>query len=137
MVSIIVGGKGSGKTKKMIDIINASAAGSAGNLVCIEHSMKLTYDIHHDVRLIDMVEYNIENADMLFGFISGILAGNYDIVEIYVDGVLKVLNKDVAALSALLKKLDALTGENVKLVVTVSVDENELGDELNKYQRAN
>ncbi len=136
MVSIIVGGKGSGKTKKMIDIINTSASGSAGNLVCIEHSMKLTYDVHHDVRLIDMVEYNIENADMLFGFISGILAGNYDIVEIYIDGILKVLNKDIHVLEALLKKLDSLTGENVKLVVTVSVDENELGSELGKYPRA-
>ncbi len=136
MVSIIVGGKGSGKTKKMIDIINASAAGSAGNLVCIEHSMKLTYDIHHDVRLIDMVEYNIENADMLFGFISGILAGNYDIVEIYVDGILKVLDKDLSTLEALLKKLDELTGENVKLVVTVSLDENELSDGIKKYSVA-
>ncbi len=136
MVSIIVGGKGSGKTKRMIDIINTSAAGSAGNLVCIEHSMKLTYDVHHDVRLIDMVEYKIDNADMLFGFISGILAGNYDIVEIYVDGILKVLNKDLNALSLLLKKFDELTGENVKLIVTVSADENEIIDEIKKYPRA-
>ncbi len=136
MVSIIVGGKGSGKTKKMIDIINASAAGSAGNLVCIEHSMKLTYDIHHDVRLIDMVEYKIENMDMLFGFISGILAGNYDIVEIYIDGILKVLNKDINVLANLLEKLDELTGENVKLIVTVSADENEIGEEISKYPRA-
>ncbi len=136
MVSIIVGGKGSGKTKKMIEIINTSASGSAGNLVCIEHSMKLTYDIHHDVRLIDMVEYNIENSDMLFGFISGILAGNYDIVEIYIDGILKVLNKDIAELERLLKKLDSLTGDNIKLIVTVSVDENELGAEISKYTRA-
>ncbi len=133
MVSIIVGGKGSGKTKKMIDIINSSAAGSAGNLVCIEHSMKLTYDVHHDVRLIDMVEYSIENSDMLFGFISGILAGNYDIVEIYIDGILKVLDKDIQALEVLLKKFDTLTGDNVKLIVTVSVDENELTDEIKKY----
>ncbi len=136
MVSIIVGGKGSGKTKRMIDIINASASGSAGNLVCIEHSMKLTYDIHHDVRLIDMVEYNIENSDMLFGFISGILAGNYDIVEIYIDGILKVLDKDINSLERLLNKLDALTGDNIKLIVTVSVDESELGAEISKYTRA-
>ncbi len=136
MVSIIVGGKGSGKTKKMIDIINASAAGSAGNLVCIEHSMKLTYDIHHDVRLIDMVEYKVENSDMLFGFISGILAGNYDIVEIYIDGILKVLNKDMGTLATLLSKLNELTGENVKLIVTVSADESDIGEEISKYPRA-
>ncbi len=135
MVSIIVGGKGSGKTKKMIDIINASASGSAGNLVCIEHSMKLTYDVHHDVRLINMVEYKIENSDMLFGFVSGILAGNYDIVEIYIDGILKVLNKDLSILAALLKKFDELTGENVKLIVTVSADEVDLNDEIKKYPR--
>ncbi len=136
MVSIIVGGKGSGKTKKMIELINASATTSPGNIVCIEHSMKLTYDVHHDVRLIDMVEYKIDNCDMLFGFMSGILAGNYDIVELYVDGVLKVLKHNLAQLEELLAKLDALSGESIKIIVTVSEDEAVLTEALKKYPRA-
>ncbi len=136
MVSLIVGGKGSGKTKKMIEIINESASTSPGNIVCIEHSMKLTYDVHHDVRLINMVEYKIEDCTMLFGFISGILAGNYDIVEVYIDGVLKVLKHDLALLETLLEKLEKLSGESIKIVVTVSEDEADLTEKIKKYPRA-
>ena len=90
MIQLIVGGKGSGKTKKMIDMINDSAKTTPGNIVCIEKSMKLTYDIDHAARLIDVDEYKISGYDMLYGFIAGILAGNYDIVEVYLDGVLKL-----------------------------------------------
>lgn len=135
MVNLIVGGKGSGKTKKMIDIINTSAATSPGNLVCIEHSMKLTYDIHHAVRLIDVVEYGIGGADMLFGFVSGVLAGNYDIVEVYIDGILKMLDHNITALDTILLKLDKLSGEAIKIIITVSVDEPQLTEELKKYYR--
>ena len=73
MIQLIVGGKGSGKTKKMIDMINDSAKTTPGNIVCIEKSMKLTYDIDHAARLIDVDEYKISGYDMLYGFIAGIL----------------------------------------------------------------
>ena len=75
MIQLIVGGKGSGKTKKMIDMINDSAKTTPGNIVCIEKSMKLTYDIDHAARLIDVDEYKISGYDMLYGFIAGILVG--------------------------------------------------------------
>ena len=75
MIQLIVGGKGSGKTKKMIDMINASAKTTPGNIVCIEKCMKLTYDIDHSARLIDVDEYSIDGYDMLYGFIAGVLAG--------------------------------------------------------------
>lgn len=102
MIQLIVGGKGSGKTKKMIDMINDSAKTTPGNIVCIEKSMKLTYDIDHAARLIDVDEYKISGYDMLYGFIAGILAGNYDIVEVYLDGVLKLGNHDLDGLGKLL-----------------------------------
>ena len=102
MIQLIVGGKGSGKTKKMIDMINASAKTTPGNIVCIEKSMKLTYDIDHSARLIDVDEYGIDGYDMLYGFVAGVLAGNYDIVEVYLDGVLKLGHHDLGALAALL-----------------------------------
>ena len=101
MIQLIVGGKGSGKTKKMIDMINDSAKTTPGNIVCIEKSMKLTYDIDHAARLIDVDEYKISGYDMLYGFIAGILAGNYDIVEVYLDGVLKLGNHDLDGLGKL------------------------------------
>ena len=67
MIQLIIGGKGSGKTKKMIDMINESAKTTPGNIVCIEKSMKLTYDIDHNARLIDVDEYKIEGYEMLYG----------------------------------------------------------------------
>ncbi|MEG0486088.1 MAG: hypothetical protein RR576_11645 [Oscillospiraceae bacterium] len=133
MISLIVGGKGSGKTKKMIDQINESAKTTPGNIVCIEKSMKLTYDIDHAARLIDVDEYKIGNYDMLYGFVAGILAGNYDIVEVYIDGVLKLGDHDLEGLGTLLAKLDILSGEGVKLIVTVSSDEAALPDSVRKY----
>lgn len=136
MIQLIVGGKGSGKTKKMIDMINESAKTTPGNIVCIEKSMKLTYDINYKARLIDVDEYNVSGYDMLYGFIAGILAGNYDIVEVYLDGVLKLGNHDLEGLGKLLGELEALVKENVKMVVTVSADLEALPESVRKYARA-
>ena len=133
MIQLIVGGKGSGKTKKMIDMINESAKTTPGNIVCIEKSMKLTYDINYKARLIDVDEYSISGYDMLYGFIAGILAGNYDIVEVYLDGVLKLGNHDLEGLGKLLGELEARVKENVKMVVTVSADMEMLPDSVRKY----
>ncbi|MEG1104540.1 MAG: hypothetical protein RSC96_02320 [Oscillospiraceae bacterium] len=134
MIKLIIGGKGSGKTKAMIDMINSAAKTTPGNIVCIEKSMKLTYDIDHAARLIDVDEYKINGYDMLYGFISGILAGNYDIVEVYVDGVLKIGNQDINGLGKLLDDLNALAGDNIKIIVTVSAEESVLPAEVKKYQ---
>ncbi len=133
MINLIVGGKGSGKTKKMIEMINTSAKTTPGNIVCIEKSMKLTYDIDHAARLIDVDEYRINGYNMLYGFIAGILAGNYDIVEVYLDGVLKLGNHDLDGLGTLLDELAVLTGDSIKMVVTVSADESALPESVKKY----
>ena len=133
MINLIVGGKGSGKTKKMIDMINASAKTTPGNIVCIEKSMKLTYDIDHAARLIDVDEYKINGYNMLYGFVAGILAGTYDIVEVYLDGVLKLGNHDLDGLGVLLDELAALTGDSIKMVVTVSADLEALPESVKKY----
>lgn len=133
MIQLIVGSKGSGKTKKLIDQINTSAKTTPGNIVCIEKSMKLTYDIDHAARLIDVDEYKINGYDMLYGFVAGVLAGNYDIVEVYLDGVLKLGNHDLEGLGSLLDCLSELTGDSVKMVVTVSADLEELPEGVKKY----
>lgn len=132
MIQLIVGGKGSGKTKKMIDMINESAKTTPGNIVCIEKSMKLTYDINYKARLIDAEEYRISGYDMLYGFIAGILAGNYDIVEVYLDGVLKLGNHDLEGLGKLLAELETLV-KDVKMVVTVSANMDALPESVRKY----
>ena len=133
MLKLIVGTKGSGKTKTMIDMIDKATKTTSGNIVVIEKCMKLTTEINHAARLVDVDEYGVVGADMLYGFVAGVLAGNYDITELYVDGILKVGGRDYEALGKTLAAMDALAGENVKVIVTVSADEAELPDSVTKY----
>lgn len=133
MINLIVGSKGSGKTKQLIERINASAKTTPGNIVCIEKSMKLTYDIDHAARLIDVDEYNINGYETLYGFIAGVLAGNYDIVEVYLDGILKIGGHDLDGLGDVLEKLDKLSGKDIKITVTVSANEEDLPESVKKY----
>jgi len=134
MVKIITGKKGSGKTKVLIDMINEAAKSTRGNIVCIEKGLKLTYDINHSVRLTDMEDYNLEGIDMFYGFVNGMIAGNFDIKEIYVDGILKVVGRDYAELGVLFDKLDKITGDDIKCIITVSADDDELPDSVMKYK---
>ena len=133
MIQLIVGTKGSGTTKTLVDMINAGTRTTSGNVVVIEKGMQLTYDIDHQARLVDMDEYHVAGADMFYGFVAGVLAGNYDITELYIDGVLKVLDHDLAALGNVLDQLNAIAGESLKLVVTVSADRDTLPESVSKY----
>lgn len=133
MIQLIVGTKGSGKTKTLVDMINAGTRTTSGNVVVIEKGMQLTYDIDYKARLVDMDEYHVVGADMFYGFVAGVLAGNYDITELYIDGVLKVLDHDLDTLGKVLDQLSAIAGENLKLVVTVSADRAALPESVSKY----
>ena len=135
MIKLIVGPKGAGKTKTMIDMINAAVKTTEGNIVVIEKSMKLTTDINHAARLLDVDEYGIQGADMLYGFVAGVLAGNYDITELFLDGLLKIVDHDMDAAAALLARLDAIT-KDVEVIVTVSSAEDALPDSIKKYPHA-
>ena len=135
MIKQIVGPKGAGKTKTMIDMINAAVKTTEGNIVVIEKSMKLTTDINHAARLLDVDEYGIQGADMLYGFVAGVLAGNYDITELFLDGLLKIVDHDMDAAAALLARLDAIT-KDVEVIVTVSSAEDALPDSIKKYPHA-
>ena len=97
MINVIMGLKGSGKTKKLIDSINECLATATGDVVCIEYGKKLTYDVNYRVRLVDSKEYGICNPDMLKGFLSGLHAGNFDITNIYIDNLYKTIGSDRAA----------------------------------------
>lgn len=133
MIKLIVGTKGTGKTKAMIDMINSAVKTTNGNVVVVEKGMKLTYDIDHAARLIDLDEYKISGGAMLYGFVAGLLAGNYDITEMYIDGVLKVLDHDVTKLGVVLDEIAAIAGDSVKVTVTVSADEAALPHDVKKY----
>lgn len=134
MIKLIIGAKGSGKTKKMIDMINSVTATTSGNVVVVEKSMQLTYDIDHAARLVDLDEYNIAGYDMMFGFVAGMLAGNYDITEMFVDGILKTCDHDLNGLGAFLAKVEKLAADaNTNVTITISADEAVLPDDVKKY----
>lgn len=133
MIKLIVGAKGSGKTKTMIEQINQVAKTTTGNVVVIEKSMKLTYDIDHAARLIDLDEYKIEGCDMLYGFLSGVMAGNYDITNMYIDGILKVCGREYDKVAHLLDVLNAMSGDNMQITVTISADRADLPESITKY----
>ena len=135
MIKLIVGPKGAGKTKTMIDMINAAVKTTEGNIVVIEKSMKLTTDINHAARLLDVDEYHVEGADMLYGFVAGVLAGNYDITELFIDGLLKIVDHNMDAAAALLAKIDSITN-GVEVIVTISSAEETLPESIKKHPHA-
>jgi hypothetical protein len=132
MITLIVGKKGSGKTKKLIECANEAIAKSKGNIIVIEKGLKLTYDISHQARLIDTDAYGIQGADALCGFISGICAGNYDVTDIFVDSTLKIIGHDMKTLSTFAEKMNALSAlADTKITLLVSVDSSDLPEDIN------
>lgn len=132
MVTLLIGKKGSGKTKKLIQLANEAVAASQGNVVVIEKGAKLTYDITSKARLIDTDQYQIKGYDMLFGFLSGICAGNYDVTDILIDSTFKICPEAVGGLEAFTKKLQDLSeNSEANFVVLISAAEEDIPSDLN------
>ena len=136
MVRVIMGVKGTGKTKQMIELINSAAKSESGSVVCIEQGTKLTYDIHYQIRLVEAQEYAIQNFDMLRGFISGLHAGNYDITHVFIESLTKIVGADPGS-PGVEQFLDWLNdfGEknNIKFTVTISADASLASEGVKKY----
>ena len=132
MVTLLIGKKGAGKTKKLIALANEAVAASSGNVVVIEKGAKLTYDVTHKARLIDTDQYSICGFDMLYGFISGICAGNYDVTDILVDSTFKIAPEAISGLESFTKKLQDLSETtSTNIVVLVSADEADIPESIN------
>ena len=136
MVRVIMGVKGTGKTKQMIELINTAVQSEHGNVVCIERGPKLTYDINYKIRLVEASHYDMKDYDFLKGFVSGLYAGNYDITHIFIDSLTKIVPSEAADL-AVEDFLDWLNdfGEdnNIKFTVTISADSSLASDGVKKY----
>ena len=135
MVRLIMGMKGSGKTKQLIELINNAAKDEPGNVVCIEANRTMTYDIHYHIRLIDAQEYKLNSYDLFRGFISGLYAGNYDISHVFIDNLCKTVGADVnSETEGFLNWLDVFGEKNgIKFTVTISADAATATDDIKKY----
>lgn len=133
MIKLITGKKGTGKTKILIDQINEAVKSTNGNLVCIEKGDNIRRSISFRVRWCDAESFAIEGYDAFYGFVAGMLAGNFDIKDVFVDGILKIGGRDFEALGNLLEKLDKLTGDEANVVFTVSADNEELPESVKRF----
>ena len=134
MIHVIMGLKGSGKTKKLIDSIHAAVAEASGDVVCIEYGKKLTYDVNYKVRLVDSEEYGIKNVDMLKGLISGLHAGNFDITHVYIDNLYKTIGtsrEDGEAFVIWCAEFAKVN--NMEITVTISDDPALASDAMKEY----
>ena len=134
MIHVIMGLKGSGKTKKLIDAINAAVAEAHGDVVCIEYGKALTYDVTYKVRLVDSKEYGIKSAEMLKGFLSGLHAGNFDITNVFIDNLYKTIGSDVAVAEEFVAWCAKFAADNVmEITITISEDPANVSEGMKQY----
>lgn len=134
MLKIMIGLKGTGKTKTLIEKVNTAAAASKGDVVCIEKGTQLRFDITSKVRLIDTEEYLVRDAEALYGFIAGILASNYDVTDLFVDNTFKICGGNIGALDAMLENVNALLAKHdVNVFMTASIPVEDATDTIKKY----
>ncbi len=135
MVQIIMGLKGSGKTKKLVDLVRAAVNGETGDVVCIEKERKLTFDIPYQARLIEAGTYDIGTYEFLKGLICGVHAGNYDITHFFIDNFYKLVNdkspEELEKFMAWLNKFSEQ--EKISFIISISADPDTVSDKVRAY----
>lgn len=130
MIKLIIGKKGSGKTKKLVDLVNAAANESLGNVVCIEKGDTLTFSVTHKARLIDADACGISGYGEYYGLLAGVKAGNHDVTHIFGDATLRIGSRNYEELAVFLERLSKIN--DVEFLFTVSCDESELPERIFK-----
>ena len=135
MVSILMGLKGSGKTKRLVELVREAVKEETGDVVCIEKERKLTYDIPYQARLIEAGAYDIGSYEFLKGLICGIHAGNYDITHFFIDNFYKLVNdKSPEAFAAFIAWLEKFSeNERISFVLSVTSDPETAPESLKPY----
>lgn len=127
MIYLIIGNKGAGKTKRLIELVNGAVEKSNGNVVCIEKERLLTYNINYRARLVETDHYDVYGYDAFYGFLCGLVAGDHDITDILVDATLKIGGRDYEALANFLEKVSVLSkNAEQDITFTISCDESDL-----------
>ena len=134
MLKLIIGVKGTGKTKTLINMVNTAVENSKGDVVCIEKGVKLRYDVKYQARLIDTEEYFISDAQALYGFLAGIFASNHDVTDLFIDSALKICKNNIADFDVFVEEVNKLSEKaGVNVVVTSSIPVEEASETVKKY----
>ena len=134
MIHVIMGLKGSGKTKKLIEAITTAVSSTNGDVVCIEYGRKLTYDVTYKVRLVDSKEYGISTPEMLKGFLSGLHAGNFDITNVFIDNLYKTIGADKVAGEEFVAWCAKFAADNnMEITITISEDPANVSEAMKQY----
>ena len=131
MVKLVLGLKGLGKTKVLIEQANQAVKNDDGNIICIEKGNKLTYDLSHKIRLIDIDCYNVKDFSHMLTFISGILAGDYDVSTIFIDSIMKICGDNYDEFEKFLTDISSINDK--KFFITASADEKTVPAAIKKY----
>ena len=133
MVQLIVGNKGKGKTKQLLDKVNSEIKTVEGNIAYLDKSTKHMFELNNKVRLINVADYMVENSDEFVGFISGILSQDHDLQQMYFDSFLKISCLEDADIAPTIAKLEKMSeAYKVDFILSVSLDENELPEAVKK-----
>lgn len=134
MIKLIVGVKGTGKTKQLIELVSQALNTTNGDVVCIEKGDKLRFDVNYRCRLVDTEAFGVTDAASLYGFVAGILASNHDVTDVFIDSALKICQEDTAAFDEFLKKADGIAEKNdAKLVITASIPAENVTETMKQY----
>ena len=134
MIQVIAGKKGSGKTKRLIDLTNATAREAEHDVIFLDDDNRYMFDVDHKVRFINAEDYHIHNADMFIGFLCGMLSSNFDIGTVFVDAFLKLCRKELAETEPVVRTLVELSEKHqVNFVLSLSADPEEMPDFLKQY----
>lgn len=134
MIQIIHGKKGSGKTKKILDMANSAISEHKGDVIFLDDDNRYMFDLRHEVRFVNAGEYGSDSPEMFFGFLCGMLAQNFDISVIFVDAFLKLVKVDAENTEAFFARLDKLSlKHNVEFILSVNVDDDLAPEFMKKY----
>ena len=135
MIELLIGKKGTGKTKILIDNVNKAAGEAHGNVVFISNdTSRNMYDIKSEIRMADTKDFNLTSWDEFLGFICGIISGNFDISNIFIDGILKIVDNSMDGFESFLKALEKVSEKfNIDFEISVSIDADAAPDYIKKY----
>jgi len=134
MIQLIMGKKGSGKSKQIVEMANNLVDEAEGDIVFIDDDNRYMYDLKHEIRFVNSSEYSVDDVNMFYGFVCGMISQDFDISHIFIDGIKNMVHSELVEMEDLFKNLSRVLKKNdVKAVIVVSADPSEAPEFLKEY----